>query len=44
MLCKTIIEGLGLIDVNFEPFPYQIVKSMGGSKKTYGLTKHEVVI
>jgi hypothetical protein len=44
MLCKKIIEGLGLIDVDFEPFPYRIVISMGSSKKTYGLTKHEVVI
>jgi hypothetical protein len=30
MLGKTIVEGLGLIDVNFEPCPYQIVISMGG--------------
>jgi hypothetical protein len=44
MFHKTRMEGLGLIDVNFKPCPYQILTSTNGSKTSQGLTKHEVVI
>ncbi len=30
---KDIVDGLGLINVNFDPCPYQILTSMGGLKK-----------
>jgi hypothetical protein len=39
MLGKTTMEGLGLIDANFEPCIYQIMTSMDGLKKAWGLTK-----
>jgi hypothetical protein len=38
------MEGLSLTGVELEPHPYQILTSMGGSKKVQGSTKHEVVI
>jgi hypothetical protein len=44
MLGKTIVNDFGLIDVNLDPCPYQILTSMGGSEKAQGLTKHEIVI
>jgi hypothetical protein len=44
MLGKVVVEGLRLIDVDLEPCSYQILTSMGGSKKAQGITKHEVVI
>jgi hypothetical protein len=34
MLGKITIDGLRLIDVDFDPCPYHILTSMGGSKKT----------
>jgi len=34
MLGKIFVDGPGLIDANFDPCPYQILTSMGGSKKT----------
>jgi hypothetical protein len=39
MLGKNIADGLGLIDANFDPCPYQILTSMGGSEKARRLTK-----
>jgi hypothetical protein len=39
MLGKTIVEGLGLINANFEPGMYQIMTSMGGLRKAWVLTK-----
>jgi hypothetical protein len=33
MLGKVAIDGLGLIDVDFNRCPYQILTSMGGLKK-----------
>ncbi len=44
MLSKIIIDSLGLIDVDFDPCPYQILTSMGGLKKARWLTKQETVI
>jgi hypothetical protein len=44
MLGKTIVYGFGLIDVNIDPCPYEILTSMGGLKKAQRLTKHEIVI
>ncbi len=44
MLGKTIVYGFGLIDVNLDPCPYEILTSMGGLEKAQGLTKHEIVI
>jgi len=44
MLGKVIVEGLKLIDVNLKPCSYYILTSTGGSKRAWGLTKHEVVI
>jgi hypothetical protein len=41
MLGKVIVDGFGLINVNFHPCPYQILTSMGGLKKTWRLTKQE---
>jgi hypothetical protein len=38
------MEGLGLIDVDLEPYPYQILTSMSMSKKAWGLTKQKIVI
>jgi hypothetical protein len=32
ILGKVIVDGLRLIDVNFDPCPHQILTSMGGSK------------
>ncbi len=39
MLGKAIIEGLKLINVDLDPFPYQILTSMGGPQKEQRLTK-----
>jgi hypothetical protein len=39
MLGKTIVDGLGLIDADLEPCPYQILTSMGGLEKAWRLTK-----
>ncbi len=39
MLGKVVIEGLKLINVDLEPFPYQILTYMGGPQKEQGLTK-----
>jgi hypothetical protein len=39
MLGKTIIDGLGLTDVNLDPCPYHILTSMGGLKEAQRLTK-----
>jgi hypothetical protein len=44
MLGKAVVEGLRLIDANLELCMYQILTSMGGSKKAWGITKHEVII
>jgi len=33
MLGKAVIEGFKLINVNLDPFPYQILKYMGGPQK-----------
>jgi hypothetical protein len=33
MLGKVVIEGFGLTYVDFDPCPYQILTSMGGSEK-----------
>lgn len=41
---KTIVEGFGLINIDFKPCLCQILTSMGGSKNVWRLTKHEVVI
>jgi hypothetical protein len=41
---QTTMKGLGLINVNFKLCTYQILISTNGSKKSQGLTKHEVVI
>ncbi len=38
------MEDFGLINDNFEPYPYQIIMSMGNLEKAWGLTKHEVAI
>jgi hypothetical protein len=39
MLGKTIVNGLGLINVDFDPCPYHILTSINGSKKARRLTK-----
>jgi hypothetical protein len=39
-----VVDGLGLIDVDLDPCPYQILTSMGGSKKARGLTKQKIMI
>jgi hypothetical protein len=44
MLGKIVIDGLGLTYANFDPWPYQILTSMGGLKKAQGLTKQEIMI
>ncbi len=44
MLGKTIVDGLGLTDVNLDPCPYHILTSMGGLEKTRRLTKQQIVI
>jgi len=44
MLGKMAMDGLGLINVNFKPCPYQILTSMGGSKKAQRLAKPKMVI
>jgi hypothetical protein len=44
MLGKVAMDGLGLINVNFKPCPYQILTSMGGSKKVQRLAKPKMVI
>jgi hypothetical protein len=41
---KMAMEGIDLTSVNLEPCSYQILMSMGESKKAWGLIKHEVVI
>ncbi len=38
------MENFGLIDVDFEPCPYQILTSMSMSKKAWSLTKQKIVI
>jgi hypothetical protein len=30
MLGKVVVDGLGLIDVDLDPYPYHILTSMGG--------------
>jgi hypothetical protein len=44
MLSKAKMEGLGLINANFEPCLHQILTSMGMSKKAKRLTKQVIVI
>jgi hypothetical protein len=44
MLSKTIVEGGRLTNANLEPCPYQILTFMSGSNRTWGITKHEVII
>jgi hypothetical protein len=44
MLDKAIIDGFGLIIVNFNSCPYHILTLMNGSKMAQRLTKQEVVI
>jgi hypothetical protein len=44
MLGKTIVDGLGLIDVKFDPSLYQILTPIGESKKARELTKQEIVL
>jgi hypothetical protein len=39
MLGKIVVDGPELIDADLDPSPYQILTSMGGSKKTQRLTK-----
>jgi hypothetical protein len=39
MLGKVVVDGLGLTYVDIDPCPYHILTSMGGPKKTQGLTK-----
>jgi len=41
---KMAMEGISLTNSNLEPCSYEILMSMGESKKAWGLTKHEVVI
>jgi hypothetical protein len=36
MLNKTIIDDLGLTNVDFDPCPYQILTSMGGPERHKG--------
>jgi hypothetical protein len=43
-LNKTTMEGVCLTDANLEPCTYQILITMGRSKKVQWLTKHEVII
>ncbi len=38
------LEGFRLIIVNLKPCSYEIMTSMGMSKRAWGLIKHEVVI
>jgi hypothetical protein len=44
MLGKIIVEGFGLINIDFKPCLHQILTSMIGPKNVWRLTKHEVVI
>ncbi len=44
MLGKTVVNGLGLTDVDFDPCPYHILTYMGGLQKAQRLTKQEIVI
>jgi hypothetical protein len=39
MLGKATIKGFELTDANGDPYPYQILRSMGGLEKVWGLTK-----
>jgi hypothetical protein len=39
-----VVNGLGLINVDLNPCPYQILTSMGGLEKAQGLTKQKIVI
>jgi hypothetical protein len=39
MLGKNIVDGLGLIDADLDPCPYQILTSIGGLEKARRLTK-----
>jgi hypothetical protein len=34
MLGKVVFDGLGLIDLDFDPCSYQILTSMGGLENT----------
>jgi hypothetical protein len=44
MLGNVVVDGLGLTNDDFDPCPYHILTSMGGSKKSQRLTKQEIVI
>ncbi len=44
MLGKVVVEGLKLTDADLEPCLYQILTSMGGSKRAQGIAKYEVII
>jgi hypothetical protein len=44
MLSIMVVKGFKLINVNLKPYSYEIMTSMGMSKKTWGITKHEVVV
>jgi hypothetical protein len=44
MLGKVAVEGVRLINVDLEPCPYQILTSMGKLERTWGITKHDVII
>jgi len=44
MLGIVVVGGLRLTNVNWEPCLYYILTTMGWSKRTQGITKHEVII
>jgi hypothetical protein len=39
MLGKVVVDGFGLTNADFDPCPYHILTTMGGSEKALGLTK-----
>ncbi len=43
-LGKADVDGLRLTNVDFDPWPYDILTPMGGSEKAQRLTKQEIVI
>jgi len=38
-LGKVIVDGFGLTNVDIDPCPYHILRSMGGTEKAWKLTK-----
>jgi hypothetical protein len=39
MLGKIVVGGVGLTNAGFDPCPYHILTTMGGSEKALKLTK-----